>query len=353
MRRIKRVFCVILALALLCGLGACGKAEPEPTTEAVAETTMEQTTEETTTEEPTTPRKHYEPPVPPEKPSDLICTPTYAVSKTHFYGVCSEYHENGRRTSSLRRVPLSDISKQEEIALPETHDGNDLKDAYICGLTKDWLFAGSTSDHIHFETYRISLTDLSMELLDFGEYDGAPWYNAANNSMLFLHRSNLKIEALLLDTGKRAVIWNEQWGNEWQDFRHWRNTANGLVALQYNPDGMSETTDIFVIDKDNRAVPMKYGDQKFPERKPVDEKRFWLEDILEEEGVWELIGFYTRDKNGRAKSITKVGTYDRGHGLESLGRLVLLTEYIIYGNSSGYFHTLYDPATGATFSSGT
>jgi len=414
----KRAASVLLALALLCGLGACGKgkAEPDSTTSTVAETTTEETTETTTeptTEEPT--QKHYDPPVPPDKPSEFIYTPTYAVSKTHFYGVQTSESDNfGWPTYTLLRAPLRNISKQEEILLPKTHEGNDLGDIYICGLTRDWLFVSRRHSGYNYVTYRISVKNFKTEIIDYGEYRVAPWYNAANNSLLFLYDENLKIEALWLDTEKQEVIWDEQWGEEYSRFSHWRNTANGMVAIHKVDDFVGDENETFVIDVNNRAVPMK--DYKFSkEREPHPAVKellkqreilnaidcngyiYYVEYVGEGDFYWgernlyrmklngsekkllraktnifslfvaknklfclayrpsndETMGFYALDEVGKIIStIADGGTMNSGYGLELIDNVILMTRYDVYGNNSGYFVTLYDPATGATFSSG-
>ena len=416
----KRLTGVLLALALLWGMGACGEAEVEPTTTAVAETTTEAlateepTTMEAATEEPTT--KYYAPPVPPEKPSEFIYTPTYAVSKTHFYGVCSGGGYNFKDAdATLRRVPLKNISKSEEIPLPKTYKGNDLEGLYICGLTKDWLFISRhiSDDSYHFVTYRISVKNFKTEVLDYGKYGDAPWYNAASHSLLFMQLdedSNILVEAMRLDSKKRTTIWTEP--SRWVEY--WRNTADGMVSLDGGYDAYWPKT--IIIDKDNRAVPMNRDDVHFPERKsdshPVvkelleqdrvlaaaacgryiyyveyvgeinlwDVKNFYRMKadgsekklLREETNIFSLfavqekklfclanrptndetMGFYSMDENGMViDMIATDSTYDSGHSLDLINGLMLMNLHVIYGNSSGYFHTLYDPATGAIFSS--
>lgn len=88
----------------------------------------------------------------------------------------------------------------------------------------------------------------------------------------------------------------------------------------------------------------------------VQSKLFCLADRpVPAEITWDYFpgGLYALDADGKiTKIIAHFQDYDSVHLLERIGNFVLLKVFGIYSTHDGHFHTLYDPATGAVFSSG-
>jgi len=283
----KRVLCALLAVALLAALGACGAEKKEPVT-----TPEDAATEEVTTERQTMEQKHYDPPVPPENPPKCIATPSYAVSDTYIYGVHTKHPKEGEDGKiTLRRAPLSDIAKHKEIPLPKTYEGKTLEGLVIIGLTErdllvsQWYSSGADEKYREtYITYRVALNNFEATVLDAGDYACTPWYNAGSDSLLFTTRKDevLQIEAMRLNGKERTTIWSEPRDSFW--LQNWRNTADGLVAVESGSDGIPSKQrggEVHVVDKDNRAVLTDYAKLDFPAdiiNQPKNEAEQSLED---------------------------------------------------------------------------
>ena len=333
----KRMVAVLLILGLV-GSAGCGELTESSTVQTTEGTTKEQpTTEETTT------TKYYPPPVPPETVNtDYRFTTTWAKTPTHFYATSLTPVDGDWKWVVLSRVPLSDISKPEELSLPKEYKGHKLESLDVCGVTEQWLFIdcryekregdiyeGYTWSIVHV-LFRISLETLKAEaIMDDESYHGNAWYNAGSNSLIFYNDGG-NFEALRLDTGERCVI--ERPG---VPGALWHNTIDGLVVCGLEGgDGHNDAAEVIVIDSKNRAtvVPLKElnliprpWEREFEIKVPLNDK---VKKML----AWD-------DDQGNSTC-----------GLQSMDDMILVIEWGIYGNYDGYFLALYDPATGIVFS---
>jgi len=400
----KRFVAVLLALALL-GLFACGKESLQPTEPNTLPTTETQASKGE---------------MPPEAAStELRFTTTYAKTPTYFYGKVYRAIPDGEEwggESVLARAPLRNIADMETIILPKTYKGYDeLQSVDICGVDEWWLYASlcyekcdDNDQYVGLRVlYRISHDTLKAELIDEypARYYCETWYNAASNSFIFLREMDgyMQLEAMRTDTEERSVIFDdrEYFTNIWT--YHWRNTDDGMIALEeVHDDGHPQTSKHVVIDKDNRVVPVKYEDIKYaPRLYRSDEIKavcggyvYYVtavngqnnlyrknsdgtgETLLragtnirqllsvgdklcciaydptrqDESGEVSYIGLYALDENGKVEKVLVNGSeYDNGYWLRSFDGMIIMMNYGIYGNGDGYFEALYDPATGALF----
>ncbi|MCL2494058.1 MAG: hypothetical protein FWE98_00190 [Oscillospiraceae bacterium] len=337
----RKLFAVLLILGVL-GLGGCGVGEV-PTTEPSTAPTTEQATEEQLTTEEVTTTKVYPPPVPPEVVNtEYVFTTSWAKTPTHFYATSFTSVDDDLKWVMLRRVPLSDISKPEELSLPKEYRGHKLERIDVCGITEQWLFIDCRyekweGDRIEDYTwsdihalFRISLETLEAEVIrDDDDYHGNTWYNAGSNSLIFYYSYDENFEALRLDTGERIVIERPAlYGG------FWHNTTDGLIVRGLEGgDGYDDAAEVIVIDSKNNATVMPFKELKLIPRpwERESEIKVPLNDKVKKMLDWD-------DDQGNSTS-----------GLQSMDDMILVLVWGIYGNYDGYFHALYDPATGAVF----
>jgi len=135
-------------------------------------------------------------------------TSTWAKTTNHFFFVHTYFdmytweHEH-----VLYRLPLSNISRGERVALP-TDD-----EIEILGICNNYLFISRmTGDWFlqSYNIYRISLLTLETTFIDTGVYYGVPFFHRASNSILFARRDSneptVQLEALRLNTGARDIF---------------------------------------------------------------------------------------------------------------------------------------------------
>jgi len=256
-KSLKRVLGFALALGLL-GLCGCGQ-----TTEPVTE-----------------PAKQPAPLV--ELPEGYEFTSTWAKTPTHFYAATSKWISDGEWQFALYHAPLSDISKRQEINLPQEYGGHTLTDIYICGVSPEGLYVSCQErpfEKIYCVVYRISLETSEVSEIDAGEYCRAPRYSPASDSLLFavLNDSGYQLEALRLKDNKHQVIMAETpFTNERSHNLYWRSNADGMAVLESFRDVGPDDDDLsIVVDKDNRAMPIMHKDINYGtnrwEREPENE----------------------------------------------------------------------------------
>jgi len=360
----KRLVAVALMIGVL-GLAGCGAGEPAQPTEPSTVQTTEQMTEpiEPITEEVTT-TKHYPPPVPPKVVNtDYVFGENWARTLTHFFGICQR--ERGEDEFSLYRAPLSNIAKKEEILLPKEYERGELRGVSICGISEQWLYVSCwNGDMMRYILFRVSLRTLEVTTVDDGESINTPIHYTASKSLLFVrgdeNRENNRLEALQLDTAESTIIYDVGKSDAWC---HWRITADGMVAFEQQWSGNSEESDFVVIDKDNRAIPMTFDEIKFGFSSigkagrcnyelTIEDKTYSLQSYPHPEYAgYDIAKLQTVDANGNVTATLAEGFWgeNNGYSIVRLDDMVLMVEYGIYGNSDGYFHALYDPATGAVF----
>jgi len=282
------MLCLAAALALL--LTGC-VIQPAP-----GETTADITTVETQTQPPTTE------PEPTQEEWAVLTPPLeyeiingFAKTPTHYYAA----HDGG-----ILRTPIGDISKQEKIPLPDSHEGMKLNGAEICGITEEWLFVNiwearekkrdtygdGPDDYYEYEdytdrtcvTYRIAMGSWKAEAIAAGIYDyrPLPWYNSASDSLIIPqvvkddeeNWSQLLFEAMPLSTRKRVPVPldNERLAIRfWSSW--WQNTLDGnavLVDCQ-----TSEYNNYYVFDKNNQVQLNQLGGMHFATRYEVEPLR--------------------------------------------------------------------------------
>jgi len=193
---------------------------------------------------------------------DYEFTRAYAKTPTHIFAT---------RGGELYRMPLNNIAQQQKITLPKKFDNS-----VICGLTEEWLFVSggrTTIDEnssyprlLSTVTYRISLKTLKAEQVDEREADKSPGYgmypryNAAGNSLLYVHGHT--VEALRLDTGKRSTAFDfNNYYLESSDVSRvsgWLNSSDGAVTLMIQTGWWGGAGTCLVFGEDNavRVVDM-------------------------------------------------------------------------------------------------
>ena len=356
----KKTIALLLA-ALLC-LSACGRLTPPAETSA-AEQTTEQA--EAITSEDATTAKHYPPPKPPESvQTEYVFSRDYAKTPTHFYAVCTKSAgENWKHM--LYRAPLSDISKREEIPLPEEHKGRSLKGINVCGVTAQWLFVSRWEGKYDADAldvlYQVSLKTGEATVLDEGKYATYPWYNAASGSILIarMQSNGVQLEALRLVTGERKVIF--ELAPAEGVAQHWHNTLDGMVAFADVREYQAVGNAWVVVDKDDRAVPMEFSEIKLFEPQPDNKAIQALRSRYAyfNGAVAGDVVCYVDEMENKFYRVNTDGSgtkflwelepiSDGGYSPEPLDGMILLIAFGEYGTE--HFHALYDPATDALFS---
>jgi len=401
----KKMLCLIAALALL--LAGCG-ARPAP-----EETTADMTTVETQSQPQTEQTREEWAVLTPPLAYEIING--FAKTPTHYYAA----HDGG-----IVRAPISDISRQEKIPLPDKYEGMKLSGAEICGITEEWLFVNRYTDFTGDDTprtwvtYRIAMENWEAEAIASGKNWGAlPWYNQASDSLLIpTSEGRANNEAMPLSTRKRTPIEGKLSGLEW------RNTIDGRAALV--PDEDSIYDDCYVVDANNQVQIVKTSDINLPKhwdwrkkeapKNKAEEELFklsredgWINEYVTcEEYVYFILydnggpnfyrmktdgtqrkllrektnidylisagdkllcsayhptiknewgcrqlDFYLLDENGKVVDVLYSYMEDDqgnvGYGLHSYGDKVIVMLGVIYCPTT--FEFLYDPATGARF----
>jgi len=242
----KRMVAVLLILGLA-GCAGCGEdvTQPEPSTA--------QTTEQTTV------------PAPPVTlPEGYDFASYYATTPTHFYAVVAKPLW-GQRNYSLHKASLESIGEQEPIDLPTEHEGRtEYYTIRICGVSPQGLYVycwdGDWKNY-YGAVYCVPHDSGPAELLLAGEDIQSPWYNAGGNSLLYYRSGeHPKMEALLLDSGERLVVFEEEdLGSGSYDSDIWYNLADGSVAMEVD----FGEYDLLHFDARNQAQPKALKDDRF------------------------------------------------------------------------------------------
>ena len=333
-----------------------------------------------------------EPPVPATPDGDTGDTEysfaqDYAKTPEYFYHLSREYHRYDEYTTTLRRVPLQNLSKVKTLALPDWPGDNWHGGQSICGVTEDALLVyGSYSADDEREVvavYQIPHKTGKAELLletDRADFGTPPYYNAASGSLLFTNKidGHIEIEAFNLGTGESKTIFD---GTDYPvNADQWRTLPDGRAALQIRNEYLSITysgrayicTAYVLADRDNK-ISLASGDSvSFPAYRSalneddcdtfaaaysapifcqleVEGRTYCLAYVLDgsisKSNIREA-GFYELDEYGHAEKpiwrTEESANYGR-HSLVPLGKTVMIID------EGGFFAALYNPAAGTIF----
>jgi len=230
----RKILACLAGIALLCATAGCGVLRPGETT--TTESITETTNEIITTEEPITTKPErvlIDFPQTKPMPEGYSWASFYATTPTHFYAVVSWKDSNWE--GKLIRLPLSNISQQKEISLPEEHEGKVLSRPKICGVTPEWVFVclavEQPSSWGGWVVYRVLHETGKYEFV--AECHSVAWYNAGSDSLLLPQSRGAEryLEALNLATGERSLIYEAEdfFFDEISDV--WFNLEDGTITL--------------------------------------------------------------------------------------------------------------------------
>ena len=220
----KKILALFAVIVLLFSLAGCSLFAPAPTTEAVS------MTESTTSESPTSkPEKELiDFPKTKPLPAGYSFTSFYAATPTHFYAL-AERTAGSSWDRKLVRAPINSIGQQEDIPLPEEHDGYPLSRPRICGISPEWVYVSLAKESLEgwngWVVYRISLETGKSEFVV--RCDSPAWYNMGSECLLLPY--NGRIEARNLSTGEGSLIYENE---ELIYLDDWENLADGTIILR-------------------------------------------------------------------------------------------------------------------------
>jgi hypothetical protein len=225
---------------------------------------------------------------------DFDFTSTYAKTDAHLFLTRSQVvlaqDEHGEPYGTgmdwtLYRLPLSDISQAQAVALPVEYEGNILGEIGIVGVNEQWLFVSRTwyapegdidfYDAWPYVTYRIALDTLQAQVIDVGFYYCVPRYHAASNSILFAHNdggydgiyggtaAEFRLEALNLANNNRSVIYEFESTNLHSRTAGWWNIDDGAVLFENREWWGSTGSDFVLIDAQLRASAVEDPEEMY------------------------------------------------------------------------------------------